>query len=343
MLTIKSITRDDYVSDLMLFRHSLFIRPEWIEPVCNGNKKPLYLNVYNGDALIGKIAGVVRKRAFFSQDLYFYSEPALELYNQETLNACLQALIAYAKENRLVRLTFNYLDQQSSLVPDQGLDLKIKKTEEFVIELDGAYQSFKPGNNFRNKLKKASRAQTEFHRATSTEMVDALVQFLTVTSNIRVSKKRHAYNVFTYKYVDKQVLKRFVAEGAGVFYYATNNGEVNYISLCYEAGDRAYELYNGTNSFGYSNGLTGWMVTKRSEHYQSLNYKYFNMGGIPHEKGDRANLAGFKIQSGCVSKKVYIAKTDFIVYPEKALNIFLNLGRLVPYNGFVRYLIRLVG
>lgn len=342
MLTIKPITRDEYMTDLMLFNHSLFIRPEWIESICKDNKKPLYLNIYNNDTLIGKIAGIVRRLVFFSHDVYFYSEPALKVYNQETLNACLKALMAYAKANRLVRLSFNYLDQQSSLIPDEDPTLKIKNTEEFVIELEGAYRAFKPGNNFRNKLKKAYRAQTEFYRATSKEMVADLIQLLTETSRIRVSKKRHAYDVFTYKYVDKQTLERFVASGAGVFYYAMNNGAVNYISLCYEAGDRAYELYNGTNSFGYSNGLTGWMVMKRSERYASLNYIYFNMGGVPHEKGDRGNLAGFKMQSGCIPKRVYIAKTDFLVYPEKALNIFFNLGRLVPYNRFVRYLIRLM-
>jgi len=342
MLTIKPITRDEYINDLMLFNHSLFIRPEWIDSICEGNKRPLYLNIYENGSLIGKIAGVVRRLVFFSQDVYFYSEPALKFYNQEALDTCLKALMAYAKENRLVRVTFNYLDQQSLLIPGDELGFKIKKTEEFIIELGGAYKQFKPGNNFRNKLKKASKAQTEFYRATSKEMVTDLVDFLAVTSRIRVSKKRHAYNVFTYKYVNKKALERFVDSGAGVFYYAMNNGVINYISLCYEVGDRSYELYNGTNSFGYSNGLTGWMVMKRSERYASLNYRYFNMGGIPHEKGDRGNLAGFKMQSGCIPKNVYIAKTDFLVYPEKAFNIFFNLGRLVPYNRFVRYLIRLM-
>lgn len=343
MHTIIPVSKDDYVSDLMLFKHSMFVRPEWIEPICNRKIKPLYLNVYSDNTLIGKVGGVVRRRPFFNNDVYFYSEPALNNYNSETLNVCLKALTEYAKSNRFARITFNYLDQQSSLIPNEELGLKIKKTEEYVIELDDTYKQFKPGNNFRNKLKKASKAQTEFHRATSKEMVDDLIQFLTVTSKIRISKKRHAYNFFTYKFVDRQMLERFVQSGAGVFYYAVNNGAVNYISLCYELGNRAYELYNGTNSFGYSNGLTGWMVMKRSEYYQSLNFQYFNMGGIPHEKGDRANLAGFKVQSGCIPKRVYIAKSDFLVYPEKVINPFVNLGRLVPYNGFIRFFIRLLG
>ena len=121
MLTIKPITRDEYINDLMLFNHSLFIRPEWIDSICEGNKRPLYLNIYENGSLIGKIAGVVRRLVFFSQDVYFYSEPALKVYNQEALDTCLKALMAYAKENRLVRVTFNYLDQQSLLIPGDEL------------------------------------------------------------------------------------------------------------------------------------------------------------------------------------------------------------------------------
>lgn len=85
------------------------------------------------------------------------------------------------------------------------------------------------------------------------------------------------------------------------------------------------------------------MVKKRSERYQNLNYQYFNMGGVPHEKGDMDCLAGFKLQSGCSQKQVYIATSNFLCYPEKIFNKIFNVGRLMPYNRVTRFLIKYLG
>jgi hypothetical protein len=292
--------------------------------------------------LAGVISGLMVRNLTLNKELYFFSEPALNQSNTEFLSQCMQSLVIYAKEHRITRVSFGYYDQQSSEVPIVD-GLKIKKTQEFILQLQNEYKNFTPGNNFNNKVKKATKANTEFCTSSDPAFVNTMVSLLKETYSIRKNKNRHDYDLLSYNFVTEASLRKLVELGNAIFYYTKNDDQIHFISLCLEINNRAYELYNGTDAFGYANGLTGWMIKKRAENYTQKGFNYFNMGGIPHEQGDKENLSGFKIQSGCTPKQVYLAQTEFLCFPEKLINPFFNLGRYMPYNRFTRFLIKILG
>jgi len=339
---IQRTTLSEYSSAILQYNPSLFITPQWMEAVTTKNKKVLYLNIFYNNELIGKIAGLMFRNLTFNKELYFYSEPALKSNYSELLSQCLQSLVHYAKSHRFTRVSFGYLDQQSSEIPIVD-GLKIKKTHEFVLQLQNEYKNFIPGNNFNIKLKKAAKINPEFSSSRDPEMVIRMISLLKETHSIRKNKNRHDYDLLSYNFVTERSLCKLVESGAAVFYYTKIKDQIHFISLCLEIDNRAYELYNGANAFGYANGLTGWMIKMRVEKYSQLGFYYFNLGGIPHEHGDKENLSGFKLQAGSTPKQVYLAQSEFLCLPEKLINPFFNLGKYMPYNRFTRFLIKALG
>jgi hypothetical protein len=340
--TLKRVTAGEFNADLSAFKHSIFLTPQWIDTVSRNDKDALYLDIYDGDELVGKISGLIVRSPFVNKEVYFYSEPALKDYSPSVLSACHKVLANYAKNARFTRITFGFLDQKSGILPDGDGGLTVKPTFEYIIQLQAEYKDFVPGRSFKDKIKKAEKANTEFYISHSPEMVDRLVQMLDETYKTRINKRRSKYNVLNYKNVNPETLKRLVHQGNAVFYCGKNQDAINYISLTLEIENRAYGLYTGTSQFGYANGLPGWMEKKRAEWYQTRGFTYINLGGIPHEKKDKNKLIDFKSQVGCTPFPVYMAQSAFLCYPEKLINVFYNLGRLMPYNRFTRYLIRLL-
>jgi hypothetical protein len=341
--TVKRVTAGEFVENLSAFKYSMFLLPQWINNVSDNGKNALYLDIYYKDELVGKISGLIMRSPFLNKEVYFYSEPALKEYNSPVLSACYRAIASYAKNSRFTRITSSFLDQKSGIFPNDDCGLRIKPTFEYIIQLRSDYKNFVPGRSLKDKIKKAEKAKTEFCISNSPEMVDSLIQMLDETFKIRTNKHRSKYNILNYKNVNRESLKSLVRSGKAVFYYAKNEGVINYISLTLEIEKRAYGLYTGTNQFGYSNGLPGWMEKMRTERYEQLGFNYINLGGIPHQIGDKSNLIEFKTQVGCTPFPVYIAQSAFLCYPEKLLNDFYNLGRLMPYNRFTRFFIKMLG
>lgn len=321
---------EQWNSDLENFQYSLFHLREWVESVSTPTLHPIYIDLYDGEIKIGKIAGlkIVRNKWLNIKQLFFYASPSLIEATELIAEKCLKALVTFAKENRYINLRCAPLDSKMHTTYNT-CNLRKITYNEYIIRFDNSFNDFKPGQGLKKKLHLAARVDTQFcSSANPVKDLDLMLQLMNITKNKRTENSRSNYNPFSLRFVTAESLLKLIETGKGKIYHSLNAEEIHYVTLSLENGKQAYGLYNGTNEFGYKNGIPGFMAFMLSQYYNKNGFEYFNLGASLDNKEDDFHLSNFKKQVGCVPYPVFTIKSDYLIYPYKALIAARKLKRL---------------
>jgi len=329
---------EQWNSDLENFQYSLFHLREWVESVSTPTLHPIYIDLYEGEIKIGKIAGLIilEKVWLYGKRLFFYSGPSLINDTPELAEHCLKALVNFAIQNRFSKFKHTPLDSKTQ----SNIHLKgIQKIPyyEYIINFSAGYENFKPGQDLKKKLRLAAAANTEFHKSKSPlKDLDLMVNMLNKTKLLRINRDRKNYNIFSLQYVNKNTIQNLIKSGKGVIYHSLNDNEKHCVTLCFEHINQAYGIYISTDEFGYKNGITAFIATELSKLYQSNGFKYFNLGASIDDKEDDTHLANFKIKLGCIKQQVSTCYTDFLIFPQTLIDKINKAEKKLPKNSLTR-------
>ncbi len=319
--------------DLTKYKYSLFHLKEWVESVANPDLTPIYIDIFENESKIGKIAGLIvsEKKWLYGRQLFFYSGPSI-IYVDKLINEkCISAIYNFAVNNGFSRVFLFPLDSKSP----ESIDLPfLKKYQyfEYVLKLKNEYLHHKHGSGIQKKLNLALKANTEFHKSeTPIEDMLLMVKMMEKTKQLRLQKSRKDYKLFSIMYVNLKTLYKLIHNKLGVVYYSLNNGEKHFVTLSLEHNNQVYGLYNGTDEFGYKNGLPGFMATKLAHYYMRNGADYFNLGASLDNKEDEYHLSNFKKQIGCIPQPVFTYKSDYLVNPQKTMVKILKYAKNQPY------------
>jgi hypothetical protein len=342
-IIVHEVADSNWNDSLEGYHYSIFHIREWLESVRTEKTLPVYLDIYLGEKIIAKISGIFTYDSIHpGRILYFYSAPAMHQDAPEAgYGPCLDALIPFARANGCNLVLISFLDSKQRTAPDSRF-FKLIKTQEFILDLKGGYPSHKPGSGLKKKLNLAQQANTMFVKDSSPQWLDVLFNLLETTKKERLLKKRRDYDPLSFKAVTRESLLKLIHSGKGVFHIAQNHGAVHYLSLELVHNGKGYGLYNGTDLFGYQNGLPAWTITRSAIEFIQEGAEYLNLGGTISTREDGEKLAHFKKQLGAIPADVYVLKSDFIRFPYRLINPFINMARILPYNPFTNFLRRFI-
>jgi hypothetical protein len=342
---VKAISchKEKWVQELEHFNHSLFMLPEWLEVVETPKRIPIYFDIESNNKLIGKASGlIIKDNRIKGKQLFFYSGPSLIHNDAEIYNQCLDAIKHFATQHRFSRISMLYFDHRLPHKP-QSPHFRSYVMVESIIHLQTDYCDFKPGSSLRKKRNTAIRVQTSYFHSRETKELNRLSELAEITLNRRKKRHQSDYKKLEFPYFTEDLLPKLMKSGLGNMYCTMNpDGLTHFISVTMEHKNSSYGLFNGCDEFGYQNGLPGYLILQLSQEYQKKGFERFNLGGAPAISNERGKLIQFKEETGGKLNKLYVAKTDFLVFPQNAMNPFINLARKMPYNHISRKLSQLL-
>ena len=214
---------------------------------------------------------------------------------------------------------------------------------EAVINLQSDYKQFKPGSSLRKKRNTAIRVQTTIFESKDEKMIKRLCE-LTENTRIRRMKRHNSdYHKLSFPYFNEEHVPKLLKSGIANMYCSMNpDGTTHFIALVIEHNKSVYGLFNGCDDYGYQFGLPGYTILKNSIEYQEKGFERFNLGGVPASRNEKGKLLQFKEEIGGITQTIYVAKTDFLIYPFKAFNPLIIIARKLPYNRVFPILTRLL-
>jgi hypothetical protein len=342
-ITITCGAKATWNNDLTNLKFSLLHIKEWIESISCETCRPIFLDFRRGEKVVAKAAGLVllEKKKTLGKQLFFYAPPSTIDGLPQTMSDCLEALAAYSRKNHFSRIKQFPFDLKTHQ-PFDAHKYKVTAYKEYIFNLDAEYLTFKPGPGLRKKLQLAENAATEFHVSNDIEHLDLLIDLMQKTQDMRVERHCEKYNLFSFKYVNRESLKYLIEQKKAIIYYSLNHGEIHYLTLSLEFDNKAYGLYNGTDAFGYENGLPAFMATKLAHYYQLKGFGYFNLGANPPNKIEDFNLSNFKKQLGCTPVDVYCAHSEFLTFPQTIITLAMKAGKKLPHNGITKTVMKAI-
>lgn len=343
-ITVRSAAKGTWNSDLTTLKFSLFHLREWVESANNENSRSIFLDFWQGNTLIAKSAGLVllEKKKTLGKQLFFFAPPSTFDGLPETMSACLDALARYARKNNYSRIKQFPFDSKTNNA-FEAKKYNVSGFTEYILKLDDEYQHFKPGQDLKKKLRLAEKAETEFHVSSNIAHLDLLIDLMHETQKRRMERDHEHYNLFAFKNVTLESLRYLIEQKVAVLYYSLNNGNIHYLTLSLEFGNKAYGLYTGADSFAYQHGLPGFMATKLAQHYLNRGYSYFNIGTNISNKNEDVNISNFKKQIGCVAVDVYCAHSQFLTFPQTIITLAQKAGKKLPHNHITKKMAKAIG
>jgi lipid II:glycine glycyltransferase (peptidoglycan interpeptide bridge formation enzyme) len=327
------INSQEWKSDLNKFEFNLFITSEWIESFADNMKKPVYLNFNKGDVVVGKIAGlIIDYKNSNDKKLFFFSGPAFQASNKETIPLLVNELLNYAILKKFRRLIVKSYDYKMTYGKDKNT-LKITNRYEYVINLLQSSEEIQ--NNFNRlllrKVKLAIRSKAEFIKGDSMKMLDNLISLLEETKKTRLTKGYSKYSYFYMPYLDKIVLKKIISNKITNLYYVKVNDEINCMTMVLTYAKDAYAFLIGSNSNAYGMGIPYYIMYCIIKELKEKQFNYYNLGGIPTDESGKG-LILFKKSLGAQEVLTTHCSTNYLTLPHKLLNPLLNIGRKLPDN-----------
>ena len=190
----QEVDEKTWVSDLSEFKYSLLITPECINSMSNEKAIPLYLNLVQGENIIGKISGLIcDKGKLKGKQLFFYASPAIKIYSQELFDTCHTAIYNFAKSKGYSRIILGSYDQQHQL-SCKAPDFFITTRFEYIVDLTPEELVF--DKRFKQNVRRAERNDILFEQNNSPEILNRLFELLQITQNHRAKKYGNEYNPF---------------------------------------------------------------------------------------------------------------------------------------------------
>lgn len=329
--------------DLSAFECSLFMTPEWLTAVCPDKSSPLFLNFIIKGEVVGKLAGLWVKRGKLKGDqFFFYAGPTLKALNQDLLNGCCQALMCFARKNRVQRIVMASYDQPTEMVCEIP-GLYINERYEYVVNLRPETGDISFSQNLKRNVKKAKKLNATLVKGEGRQLSQRLVELLNNTLEQRVTKYGKTYNPFYLPYMNETSLERLLDLKAGKFYMVTLEGDDAYHSVLFnlEMGGRAFNLLIGSDDLAYQYGLAALADYELIHLYKEGGLSTYNLGGGTGDAGS-AGLERSKQSKGAEKKMVYGVTTNYLCYPHRLVNPMLRLGRSLPRNNHITRLLQRV-
>ena len=322
--------RINWEENLINFKHSIFLCPDWIESMCDNQKKSFYINFVQNDVVQAKLSGLIIKGSKWKgNQLYAYAGPALSQPDERLNKECLQALFNYAKKKNIARIVLSSYDQPHNLSFSSP---NFFNTSRYEYEIDiNTHTPLSYSSRFKKNLRKAKKATTTLSIIDSSKGLKALLKLVEETRSIRTQKKRKNYNPFFLPHMSKQSLEKMMPSSFARYTEISDNNKTLCVGLSLHAFPKTAILMFGMNKMGYTLGISAQLFNNYINGNQQEMTEIINIGGIPSGQ-DGEHLSVFKESMGAKKRLVHGATTNFIIYPYRLLNPLLNLGRNLPDN-----------
>ncbi len=315
---------------------SMFIAPFWIESLKDENKRPLYLDFFQGEKVIAKIGGfAVNSNYAFQRKFLFYAAPALKKNLPDNIiDRCIRALIRYTRTEKMCRLILLSYDSRhiSNLQKKYGFSGRC----EYLVDLKQDKEKIKNNisRNVKRDYKDAISHGFVFKEVVSTDMSSRLINLMKETKKVRISKGYSDYNYFYINGLNEDTLRNLISRDVIHFYCVERDSELFAVQAVMQNNQQAYALLIGVKAEGYQYGLPSFIDYSLILSLKEKNYSYINFGGVPIDKTHKG-LADFKKRLGAVECFSTYGSTHFINMPYVLLNPLVRLLRKLPDNPLV--------
>lgn len=330
-VTVLEVNRETYNQSLSEFKHSLFIKSEWVESFVNQDDTGVvYLHFAQNGEVVAKLAGLVKNEPkLFGRYLYFYAGPGFKNDSEELYNKCLLALLRFAKRKRFTRLDIDYKDQQYQW----NCNVKgfYKKSAFNYIRHFNPLEPFKYGKSFRYKVRKAINSGAVFYEENSERILNRLHELLQESQTLREKRLGKEYNPYPFPFMDIESTNRLFNSGYLKLQHVEIDGIVHAVSCALDDGRRMYGLIIAADEVSYTLNLQHFMKFELFTLLQDRGYLYFNVGSTDHPSSGKG-LALFKESIGCKHFGVSGVYTHFLCFPDNAINPVMDFGRFLLRN-----------
>ncbi|MFT3740005.1 MAG: GNAT family N-acetyltransferase [Breznakibacter sp.] len=302
---INRVNKSEWQAKLKDFKYSFFISPEWIESAQNEKCRPVYLDFVIQNQVKAKIAGLeINGGALLGKQLYFYSGPAMAVYDDDTHRQCYGMLLDYARTCGYSKLSVRPFDQRIHHKADV-VGYKVIRSEELKLYFAPNEEIKKFSFGFKQNVKKARKAGVEFHESQSEELFDKLFELIGVTQKVRTGKYGVEYNPLGLLNLNENTLRNLIRTGGAKFYYATLEGKVVSIQLNIEFDNRTYGFLMGSDTGAYKIGAPSFLDANIIQQVHSKLYHDYNLGGAPSGEEGGQGIIRYKESMGAERYATY--------------------------------------
>lgn len=320
---------------------NLFDDPRWVGTIGKRTGRAVFVFVKNHDhRIVAKAIGLALRGQRIGGDcLYFYTYPILAK-NIGHLAKSIEKIKGYAARLGFSQVIVDYYNSQADTLEGVPLGFLPYKRIEYVVQYGNGSANRKLTSSIKGKIKQACKTNAYVEEVGS-ECVPYFLELIDSTRKSRLEKNRNDYNPFALPLFGPEDIVPLMQNGM-IKLFACRDGQtsIHFIALCVMGVKGVYGLMNGCDDFGYQNGYPGFAIDFLIRKFQQEQYEYFNMGPIPNDQGNA--MATFKTGLGAVPVVTYGLKTDFLVFPFRALNPLVKLARKMPYGTVVKKLSKIM-
>lgn len=319
--------------DLLKFKHSLFHTVEWVSAMADIRSIPVFINFMDGDAVVGKISGLIHKKGLLTGDLlYCYASPAIRYDDQKLFDSCHDALLKFALKKQISRIIVGSYDQKS-LLRCQSRNFYVTSRYEYVVPLSG--ERIHLSQNLKRNIKKAEINRGLFLEETSVDSLDQLITLIYATREKRKGKYEQDYNPFYLFNMNSDSIKRLIMTGmAHIYRVQDETGRLFCAILNLEKNQQSFNLLAGSNPESYTKGFSSFVDYKAIQRYRAHKFSYYNLGGGTGDKGSEG-LERNKMGKGGLRHDLHGATTNYLLFPARFINPLLWVGRKLPGNNAI--------
>jgi len=331
-LKVNEVDADTYNQNLDSYKYSLFNTTEWVLSTKNESNKALFLEIRQGDEIIGKICGIdFQPKGMKERMLYFYAGPALKEWNEDVFRNCLEALRLFTISRGYLRIMIRPFDQLIEK-PVKVKGYFYTRNTEMVILFKEQAGSVHFSYGFKQNKKKALKAGAVYKTSRSPELVPHIIRLMGNTLNKRDKKYGVRYNPYYIMNLTDETLYKLLDVGLGVFHYVEVNNEIHCVQLNLEKGGRIYGLLMGSDDFAYSIGipsLIDYMVITDAIGRGMFSY---NLGSLPKDYEGGLGIRKYKESAGARARVENGYYSYFLLWPKKLLNPLIRISKSLPNN-----------
>jgi hypothetical protein len=324
-IVVEEVSGEAYGLDISLYKHSLFITPEWMSSV--GASGPvLYLHFVSNGQVVAKLSGLVMVGSkLVGKYLFFYAAPGLLDHSQQMYDRCMAALMVYARKMRYAKIDMMNYDQQHGWIC--GVKGYFKRgLEEFIRFFDSPDTPLTFSKSLMYNVRKAQKANATFHEETSERILEKMHELLAETQKLRFHKYGTDYSPYPYYLQTKESTNALFRSGLLKLYHIEIDGEIHCVRCALENNKRMFGMMIASDAVAYKSGLQHFMQYSLICKLHNDGYSYYNIAGTAAGEEGKG-LAEYKESLGCKREYVYGVYTHLIPFPKNMLNPIMRTGR----------------
>ncbi len=320
-ITIKEISREEFVELKSSFKLNLFTEPLWVDAFKNDNIAPIYFAFLKDKQTVGVTGGIVVRSRHkilqpISKYIFFFGMP--EIQDDGSL-IIIGEFKRYLRENgfNVLKIAGTY-NVENHCLKKWGF-VPTHKTE-YIVDLLPALPEIwrKLNKGAKWTVNKAKKAGLQFNESNSAEKLEDLITCLKQTKYRKSNKGFGDYEYLYIPFLDNEVLVQLLkSENVSICYISHNNRTVS-ASLVVTNNCQVYYALAGSTKEGYEMGASSYLVWKIIERKKEAGCESLNLGALPSD-GSAATLAQFKHSFGADEKLCEGGTCYFIRGPRKLL------------------------